>query len=101
MVGRRKPLVLSSTQLLLNSILNSSNKEKINGIDDARINKYSGSDGGGDGGAPARLQLRAGILKSSENKLGQKVTNLDDSALIGLSTSLLKRLSITSGSLVI
>ncbi|XP_024966559.1 peroxisome biogenesis protein 6 [Cynara cardunculus var. scolymus] len=99
MVGRRKPLVLSSTQLLLNSVLNSSNKEKINGIDDARINKYSGSDG--DGVAPAMLQLRVGILRSSENKLGQKVTSLDDAALIGLSTSLLKRLSITSGSLVI
>lgn len=99
MVGRRKPLVLSSTQSLLNSVLNSSNKEKVNGIDDARINNNSGTDG--DGGAPTILQLRAGILRLSENKLGQKVTSLDDAALIGLSTSLLKRLSITSGSLVI
>ncbi|XP_023747852.1 peroxisome biogenesis protein 6 [Lactuca sativa] len=99
MVGRRKPLVLSSTKSLLNSVLNSSHKEKINGIDGALVNKYSLGDGDGD--APTMLQLRAGILRLSEDKLGKKVASLDDAALIGLSTSLLKRLLITSGSLVI
>lgn len=99
MVGRRKPLVLSSTKSLLNSVLNSSDKEKRNGIDGVPINKYSVDDGDGD--APTTLQLRAGILRLPEDKLGQKVTSLDDAALIGLSTSLLKRLLITSGSLVI
>ncbi|CAH1420486.1 unnamed protein product [Lactuca virosa] len=99
MVGRRKPLVLSSTKSLLNSVFNSSHKEKINGIDGASVNKYSLGDGDGD--APTMLQLRAGILRLSEDKLGKKVASLDDAALIGLSTSLLKRLLITSGSLVI
>ncbi|KAI3741822.1 hypothetical protein L1987_59500 [Smallanthus sonchifolius] len=50
------------------------------------------------------LQLRAGILRLSEEGLGislQKRISLDEAALIGLSTSLLKRLSITPGSLVI
>ncbi|PWA43544.1 peroxin 6 [Artemisia annua] len=64
---RRKPLVLSSTKSLLNSALLLN--ENFN---------------------PTVVQLRAGILKLSDNKF-----------LIGLSTSLLKRLSITSGSLVI
>ncbi|KAI3514652.1 hypothetical protein L1887_13247 [Cichorium endivia] len=100
MVGRRKPLVLSSTKSLLNSVLNSSTKEKINGIDGAPVNKYSDGDGDGEE-APTMLQLRAGILRLSEDKLGKKVTSLDDAALIGLSTSLLKKLLITSGSLVI
>lgn len=99
MVGRRKPLVLSSTKSLLNSVLNSSTTEKINGIDGAPVNKYS--DGDGEEEAPTMLQLRAGILRLSEDKLGKKATSLDDAALIGLSTSLLKRLLITSGSLVI
>lgn len=99
MVGRRKPLVLSSTKSLLNSVLNSSTNEKINGIDGAPVNKYS--DGDGEEEAPTMLQLRAGILRLSEDKLGKKATSLDDAALIGLSTSLLKRLLITSGSLVI
>ncbi|KAJ9547632.1 hypothetical protein OSB04_020175 [Centaurea solstitialis] len=105
MVGRRrrKPLVLSSTQSLLNSVLNSSNKQhRTNSIDDAPINNYSGGDGDGGGGATMVLRLRAGVLRSPENKLGQKAGSVDDDAsLIGVSTSILKRLSITSGSLVI
>ncbi|KAI7747693.1 hypothetical protein M8C21_029031 [Ambrosia artemisiifolia] len=93
MVGRRKPLVLSSTQSLINSVLNPSNKLNIKGTDAAPINKLSSSD------ETTTLQLRAGILKLSDDKL--KAIHLDDAALIGLSTSLLKRLSITSGSLVV
>ncbi|KAK9055813.1 hypothetical protein SSX86_026898 [Deinandra increscens subsp. villosa] len=103
MVGRRKPLVLSSTKSLLSSVLNSSNNEHKNGTDGTPINKFSFVDG--DGGAPTTLQLRAGILRLSEERLGvsrqKKVISLDEASLIGLSTSLLKRLSITSGSLVI
>ncbi|KAL8192030.1 hypothetical protein R6Q57_028151 [Mikania cordata] len=105
MVGRRrKPLVLSSTKSLLSSVLDSSNKEIRKGIDGDLINKHSSIDGDGDDGAPTMLQLRAGILRLSEERLGvsrQKAISLDEAALIGLSTSLLKRLSITSGSLVI
>ncbi|KAJ0581835.1 putative AAA+ ATPase domain, ATPase, AAA-type, core [Helianthus annuus] len=102
MVGRRKPLVLSSTKSLINSVLNSSNKLNTNGIDGAPINKHSSGDV--DGSETTALQLRAGILRLSDEKLGlsrQKAISLDEAALIGLSTSLLKRLSITSGSLIV
>lgn len=82
MVERRKrrPLVLSSTKALLNSLLNS------NGIDEIAA---SPSD--------RTLQLTAGILRFSEDGT---LDSVDGSVLIGLSTSTLKRLSITSGSLV-
>lgn len=91
MVGRRKPLVLSSTKSLVNSVLISarlgeSDRENISGEETL-----------------SRLKLRAGILRFSGNKkeaLDPKLASFDDSALVGLSTSVLKRLSITSGSLV-
>ncbi|XP_071697205.1 peroxisomal ATPase PEX6 isoform X2 [Rutidosis leptorrhynchoides] len=102
MVVRRKPLVLSSTKSLLSSVLNSSSKHQLNEINDSPVTKYSaGIDAAT---APATVQLLAGILRFSDGNLGisqQKLISLDDAALIGLSTSLLKRLSITSGSLVI
>lgn len=88
MVGRRKPLVLSSTKILVNSVLSST-----------RLNEAGPANLSGDG-----LRLKAGILRVSKDKNGisdPKLASLDDSALIGLSTSTLKRLSITSGSLVL
>ncbi|TYH05482.1 hypothetical protein ES288_A08G086500v1 [Gossypium darwinii] len=88
MVGRRKPLVLSSTKILVNSVLSST-----------RLNEAGPANLSGDG-----LRLKAGILRVSKDKNGisdPKLASLDDSALIGLSTSTLKRLSMTSGSLVL
>ncbi|KAB2016286.1 hypothetical protein ES319_D08G085800v1 [Gossypium barbadense] len=88
MVGRRKPLVLSSTKILVNSVLSST-----------RLNEAGPANLSGDG-----LRLKAGILRVSKVKNSisdPKLASLDDSALIGLSTSTLKRLSITSGSLVL
>ncbi|MBA0795746.1 hypothetical protein Gohar_006582, partial [Gossypium harknessii] len=88
MVGRRKPLVLFSTKILVNSVLSST-----------RLNEAGPANLSGDG-----LRLKAGILRVSKDKNGisdTKLASLDDSALIGLSTSTLKRLSITSGSLVL
>ncbi|KAG8485592.1 hypothetical protein CXB51_018975 [Gossypium anomalum] len=88
MVGRRKPLVLSSTKILVNSVLSST-----------RLNEAGPANLSGDG-----LRLKAGILRVSKDKNGisdPTLASLDDSALIGLSTSTLKRLSITSGSLVL
>lgn len=87
---RRKPLVLSSTKTLINSLLNSSNPE-------AQSQSISG-----DKSSPA-VQLQAGILRLTNAKTvisDPKLASFDDSALVGLSTSLLKKLSITSGSLV-
>ncbi|KAE8696967.1 hypothetical protein F3Y22_tig00110637pilonHSYRG00457 [Hibiscus syriacus] len=87
MAGRRsKPLVLSSTKVVVNSVLSST-----------RLNEADPADLSGDG-----LRLKAGILKISKDKFDisdPKLASLDDSALIGPSTSTLKRLSVTSGSL--
>lgn len=88
---RRKPLVLSSTKNLINSLLNSSNPE-------AQSERISG-----DKSLPA-VQLQAGILRLTSDKTvisDPKLASFDDSALVGLSTALLKKLSITSGSLVL
>lgn len=83
MVGRRKPLVLTSTKTLLNSVLSSSRL--------GEVDRFAGDDD-----ASCGLQLPAGILRLSDVKLA----SLDDSALVGFSISVLKRLSITSGSSV-
>ncbi|OWM78020.1 hypothetical protein CDL15_Pgr018589 [Punica granatum] len=92
MVERRKPLVLSSTKFLVSSVLSSSRPERA----DAGY-ELAGGDG------PPRLQLPAGILrlpKDREDVPDPKLASFDGSALVGVSTSALKRLSITSGSLV-
>ncbi|KAF7818233.1 peroxisome biogenesis protein 6 [Senna tora] len=95
MVERRKPLVLTSTKLLINSVLSSSRLgEASSGAGDQLF----------DGESPRNLQLAVGILRFSKDgneKLEPQLAALDDSALVGLSTSLLRRLSITSGSLVL
>ncbi|KAL1832909.1 hypothetical protein ACET3Z_002560 [Daucus carota] len=94
MVERRKPLVLSSTKTLINSLLNSSRPEDQS----ERAESVSG-----DKSSPA-VQLKAGILRLGNGKTvisDPKIASFDDSALVGLSTSQLKRLSITSGSLVL
>ncbi|GFQ07914.1 peroxisome biogenesis protein 6, partial [Phtheirospermum japonicum] len=85
---KRKPLVLSSTKAILNSLLNS--RENAGGTD--------GIDQIAPGSSARTLQLTAGILRFSK---GTHVDSIDGSVLVGLSTSVLKRLSITSGSLII
>ncbi|KFK42660.1 hypothetical protein AALP_AA1G023300 [Arabis alpina] len=79
MVERRNPLVLSSTRTTLRSVLNSLQPERALRNDGVR--------------------LSAGILRCHSDDV--KLNTLDDSALIGLSTQLLKRLCINSGSLVV
>lgn len=92
MVGRRrKPLVLTSTKTLINSVLSLSRPSEDHRVDDADD-------------ASTSLQLPPGILRISKDKAAissPKLASFDDSALVGLSTSALKRLSITSGSLVV
>lgn len=81
--------MLTSTKSLVNSVLS----------EDRPV------DGGGDGDESTSLQLPPGILRLSKDRTvlsnSPKLASLDDSALVGLSTSALKRLSITSGSLVL
>lgn len=91
MTERRKPLILLSTKTIVDSVLNSSKSIA------------------GDGGEiystdPSSLQLKAGIIRPSSVSLGHGVPKealLDDAALVGVSISVLIRLCITSGSLVL
>eukprot|EP00257_Ricinus_communis_P017265 XP_015575666.1 LOW QUALITY PROTEIN: peroxisome biogenesis protein 6 [Ricinus communis] len=83
---RRKPLVLSSTKFLVDSVLSSS-----------RISRDD---------LPPRLLFPAGILRLSKDRIGtldstSKLTSLDDSALVGLPTAALKKLAVTCGSPVL
>ncbi|MED6155243.1 peroxisomal assembly protein [Stylosanthes scabra] len=91
MVERRKPLVLSSTKHLINSFLNSSP-----GHDPTTATATATAT------TTPLFNLPAGILRFSDHPNHHpQLPSLDDSALVGLSTLLLKRLSITSGSLVL
>ncbi|XP_062087439.1 peroxisomal ATPase PEX6 [Humulus lupulus] len=92
MVGRRKPLVLASTKTLLNSLLTSSQLHDGDPVH-ATIDPSCTS-----------LKLPAGILRfpySTTDVIDSKLASLDDSTLIGVSTSVLKKLSVTSGSAVL
>ncbi|XP_076888594.1 peroxisomal ATPase PEX6-like [Bidens hawaiensis] len=104
---RRKPLVLSSTKSLITSVLSnsSSNKQQQNTneieIDAAPPNIIINNNYSSGDAETTSLQLRAGILRISSSSSREKASCIDEGALIGVSTSLLKRLSITSASLVI
>ncbi|EPS73106.1 hypothetical protein M569_01642, partial [Genlisea aurea] len=80
MVERRKrnPLVLSSTEVLVNSLLNLGEEHIADAV-------------------PA-VELKAGVLIVSKETITH---TFDGSALVGVSTSVLKRLSTNSGSLVL
>lgn len=95
MVERRKPLVLSSTKILLDSIRNSARLNKRDGVTGNELSANESS---------PTLHLPVGILRLSDEKSvssDPKLALLDDSALVGLPTSALKRLSVTSGSPVL
>ncbi|KAF8112900.1 hypothetical protein N665_0058s0001 [Sinapis alba] len=86
MVERRTPLVLSSTRATLRSVLNP---------------LQPGGDRAQNSDA---IRLSAGILRwqrDGVNVPDSKLDSFDDSALVGLSTQSLKRLSINAGSLVV
>ncbi|KAG7025568.1 Peroxisome biogenesis protein 6 [Cucurbita argyrosperma subsp. argyrosperma] len=96
MVERRRPLVLNSTKALVSSVLNSSllaEKPPVAGKDKLSLDSES-----------PELQLQTGILRfderGDENSV-RKSFSFDDSTVVGVSMSVLKRLSITSGSLVL
>ncbi|XP_058087300.1 peroxisomal ATPase PEX6 isoform X3 [Magnolia sinica] len=90
MVERRKPLILSSTKTLLHSVLNPSPTERSPPSDHSNPS--------------SSLRLTAGILRRSGDSIsgiGLKEASLDNSAFIGVSALVLKRLSVASGSLVL
>ncbi|CAH8336730.1 unnamed protein product [Eruca vesicaria subsp. sativa] len=84
---RRSPLVLSSTRATLRSVLQ---PDQIPGRPDS---------------IPRTVKLTAGILKWRRDGVNDsdssKFDSFDDSSLVGLSTQMLKRLSINSGSFVV
>ncbi|WZZ56364.1 LOW QUALITY PROTEIN: hypothetical protein YC2023_056471 [Brassica napus] len=82
MVERRSPLVLSSTRATLRSVLNSLQPVASGGA------RASNSDG-------------ISWQRDGVNDSDSKFDSFDDSALVGLSTQSLKRLSINAGSLVV
>ena len=84
--------MLASTKALLNSFLH---KQSPSGVD-ANAPLFTDD-------SPPFLELQAGILRFSKDKDGIRsgiAASLDDSALVCLSTADLKRLAVTSGSLV-
>ncbi|KAK9142986.1 hypothetical protein Syun_012386 [Stephania yunnanensis] len=101
--SRRKPLVLSSTRLLVDSLLNSAKET----IDADAVEELPGQNFQICGNARGSLQFKAGILRCPKLPNGDRdsanegLVSLDDSSLVGLSAAALKRLSITSGSLVL
>lgn len=97
MIERRKPLILSSTKNLLDYVLNPSKSVDGDGGEVRSRNPPS------DRRNSTSLQLKAGILRHSSDLIGSggsKEESLDDAAMVGVSASVLKRLSLTSGSLV-
>ncbi|KAL0700584.1 hypothetical protein Bca4012_056706 [Brassica carinata] len=96
MVERRTPLVLSSTRATLRSVLNSLQPVASDG---GRAQSNAVISCGSD-----LIQLSAGVLRWQRhgvNVSDSKLDSFDDSALVGLSTQSLKRLSINAGSLVV
>ncbi|KAF9587597.1 hypothetical protein IFM89_004429 [Coptis chinensis] len=98
MVERRKSLILDSTRNLLDSVLNSTSRTKndIAEAEEFRLNKKTNES--------LSLQLPAGILrcsKTTSDAQNPEEAFYDDATLVGVSLSVLKRLSITSGSLVL
>lgn len=83
--------MLSSTKALISSVLSSSRTHEIDRSS-------------GDEIWPPVVLLPAGILRLSKDGKDiseSKLDSLDDSALVGLPTAVLKKLSITSGSLIL
>lgn len=81
---RRKPLILSSTVVLKSHLPDSKNLQDV---------------------SHQTVQFKVGILEEVDTILAEKncpkiASSLDTSALVGLSISALKRLAITSDSLV-
>ncbi|KAL0909433.1 hypothetical protein M5K25_020303 [Dendrobium thyrsiflorum] len=88
MVERRKPLILSSTKDLLDSVLFSANSSAER--NDGRVTAWR---------RPS-LHLKAGILRFSGDGTGGSELR-ECVHLVGVSSSVLKRLCVTSGSVVL
>lgn len=91
----RRPLILNSSKTHFSSVFNS--------LPVAENTPVAGEHNLSADSEPPELQLQTGILRFDEDGNGnspRKLFSFDDSAVVGVSMSVLKRLSIASGSLV-
>ncbi|KAM0950771.1 putative AAA+ ATPase domain, ATPase, AAA-type, core [Dioscorea sansibarensis] len=93
MVERRKPLVLYSNRVILDSLLNVA-KSKDGVLPEARVRASADHD-------LEPVRLTAGILRFADNGSRAAAEFNEDSFLVGVSISTLRKLAVTSGSLVI
>ncbi|CAO2823874.1 unnamed protein product [Amaranthus hypochondriacus] len=103
MVEKRKPLILASTKSLLNSLSqNPNNNNSSNSLLSGNCHANSPFSSSSDS-SPLFVQIQAGILNfpNNKNEIPPRITSLDHSSLIGLPVAILKRLAITSGTLVV
>ncbi|RRT44769.1 hypothetical protein B296_00055564, partial [Ensete ventricosum] len=96
MADRRKPLVLSSTRALIDSVLGSAGSQ---GVGDGAVGAEGGARGFADRLRPA-LRFPVGILRFSDSGGVGSDELKENFFVVGLSASVLKRLAIASGSLV-
>uniref|UniRef100_A0A9I9DBT5 Peroxisomal ATPase PEX6 n=1 Tax=Cucumis melo TaxID=3656 RepID=A0A9I9DBT5_CUCME len=92
----RRPLILNSSKTHFSSVFNS--------LPVAENTPVAGEHNLSADSEPPELQLQTGILRFDEDGNGnspRKLFSFDDSAVVGVSMSVLKRLSIASGSLVL
>ncbi|XP_011626676.1 peroxisome biogenesis protein 6 isoform X1 [Amborella trichopoda] len=92
MVERRKPLLLSTTKEIRDSLVSLGiSRERENGESPDAFSNFNNC---------SPLHIGAGILRVSEDWHGSNNGVFDDSSMVGVSASVLKKLSLTSGSLV-
>ncbi|THU50431.1 hypothetical protein C4D60_Mb06t20150 [Musa balbisiana] len=97
MADRRKPLVLSSTRALLDSVLGSAGSQ---GVGDGAVGAEGEARGAADRRRPA-LRLPVGILRFSDSGGDGSDELKENFFVVGLSASVLKKLAIASGSLIL
>lgn len=101
MVEKRKPLILASTKTLLNALSQNPNNNNSNSLQSGNCHVNTPLSSSSDS-SPLFVQVQAGILKfpNNKNEIPPRISSLDHSSLIGLPVAILKRLAITSGTLV-
>ncbi|XP_057544684.1 peroxisomal ATPase PEX6 isoform X2 [Amaranthus tricolor] len=102
MVEKRKPLILASTKTLLNALSQNPNNNNSNSLQSGNCHVNTPLSSSSDS-SPLFVQVQAGILKfpNNKNEIPPRISSLDHSSLIGLPVAILKRLAITSGTLVL
>ncbi|CAN6454667.1 unnamed protein product [Victoria cruziana] len=96
---RRKPLLLSSNTQLLHNLLRLGQVEEQR--DDYRSSFVTSLQEHNESPTASVYRLRSGLLRFSRDGIGQFPDGFNESHSVGVSVSILKRLRVTSGSLVL